>query len=130
MDRQADGKGAMIDSARSVPFPTLPQMTEVFGIVPEVPTPYLRKRPPPPGAPTPEPTPAPSATPSWIPVWLGKMFGRQQGKKQDTPQVNTFLSLKQGDRTIIVAVVDGGNVGWTRLGRGGFEDHVMVPHGW
>ena len=118
-------------SARSVPFPTLPQITEVFGLVPEVPVPYLRQRPPPPGAPKAEPTPAPATTASWVPDWIGTLFGRRtEGKKGETPQVNTFLSLKQGDRTIIVAVVDGGNVGWTRLGRGGFEDHSMVPHGW
>jgi tRNA-splicing endonuclease subunit Sen54 len=115
-----------------VPFPTLPQMTEVFDIVPEVPKPYLRRRAPPAGTPRPEPTPASSTTAtSWVPGWLKKVFGKNIMSKQDeTPQVNTFLSLKQGDRTIIVAVVDGGNVGWTRLGRGGFEEHLMVPHGW
>lgn len=41
-------------------------------------------------------------------------------------QINTYLTLKQGDRSLIVAINDGGNIGWTRLGRGGFEDHVMV----
>jgi hypothetical protein len=42
------------------------------------------------------------------------------------PQLNTYLTLKQGDRSLIVAINDGGNIGWTRLGRGGFEDQIMV----
>lgn len=116
-------------SARSVPFPTLPQMEEIFPVLPALPTPMVRPRgTAPPKAGT---TPAPAATPS-------SSFGRRfldffhlgaRGKPAAAPPlVNTFLALKQGDRSLIVAVVDGGNVGWTRLGRGGFEEHVMVPN--
>ncbi|KAI5449698.1 tRNA-splicing endonuclease subunit sen54 [Naganishia albida] len=115
--------------ARSVPFPTLPQMEEIFPVLPALPTPMVRPRgTAPPKAGT---TPAPAATPS-------PSFGRRfldffhlgaRGKPAAAPPlVNTFLALKQGDRSLIVAVVDGGNVGWTRLGRGGFEEHVMVPN--
>jgi len=124
-------------------------MDEVFGIVPDVPTPYLRRRVNPPTEKTPlnagqvaDPktatlppsganVPPNTASKSGLLSWLSRFFGRATpGPKDESPQVNTFLSLKQGDKTITLAIVDGGNVGWTRLGRGGFEEHSMVPHGW
>ena len=137
-------------SARSVPVPTLPQMDEVFGIVPDVPTPYLRRRVNPPtekiplnasqvvGSKTATATPDSGAnlsptkpSKSNLLSWFSRLFVRAPAEdKEESPQVNTFLSLKQGDKTITLAVVDGGNVGWTRLGRGGFGEHSMVPHGW
>ncbi len=43
-----------------------------------------------------------------------------------TPQLNTYATLKQGDRSLIIAINDGGNIGWSRLGRGGFSEQVMV----
>jgi tRNA-splicing endonuclease subunit Sen54 len=122
-------------------------MDEVFGIVPDVPTPYLRRRANPPTEKAPlnagqivdtktasdsganvSPT---KASKSGLLSWFPQIFGKATATpKEEAPQVNTFLSLKQGDKTITLAIVDGGNVGWTRLGRGGFEEHSMVPHGW
>lgn len=111
-------------------------MEEIFPALPELPTPVIRQRnagPASAGKPT-NPTAVvagpTSSSSNTNPItrilqWLRSLGGTS---KPAAPQVNTFLALKQGDRSLIVAVVDGGNVGWTRLGRGGFQEHVMVPN--
>lgn len=111
-------------SARSVSFPTLPQMEEIFPSLPALPTPTMRPR-------TTGPPSAADATPATPPRGILSRLRSLVSPARSVPpppQVNTFLALKQGDRSLIVAVVDGGNVGWTRLGRGGFQEHVMVPN--
>jgi tRNA-splicing endonuclease subunit Sen54 len=119
-------------------------MDEVFGIVPDLPTPYLKRRPAPASAQpvtssvdtttrkaTDTTSTGTNVATSFVSRWIDRLFGDLTPKnKEEPPQVNTFLSLKQGDKTITLAIVDGGNVGWTRLGRGGFEEHSMVPYGW
>lgn len=104
-------------------------MEEIFPVLPALPTPMVRPR----GTTAPS-KPGAVATPTAEPSLSQRIrdffhLGVAWGKPPAAPPlVNTFLALKQGDRSLIVAVVDGGNVGWTRLGRGGFEEHVMVPN--
>ncbi|KAJ9092551.1 hypothetical protein QFC21_006782 [Naganishia friedmannii] len=118
---------AVVD-ARSVPFPTLPQLEAIFPTLPAIPKPFIRSRAPMNTAITKQDAAKPASS-SFLHRILSVLRLRQpQESKAPTPQVNTFLALKQGDRSLIIAVVDGGNVGWTRLGRGGFEDHIMVPN--
>ncbi|KAJ9112250.1 hypothetical protein QFC22_006334 [Naganishia vaughanmartiniae] len=121
---------AVVD-ARSVPFPTLPQLEEIFPTLPAIPKPFIRSRAPLQRSAAPKPDASKPAARSFLQRILDVLRLKRSpspGQKTPTPQVNTFLALKQGDRSLIIAVVDGGNVGWTRLGRGGFEDHVMVPN--
>ena len=42
------------------------------------------------------------------------------------PRPNPFPSLKQGKKTIVVAVVDAGSVGFFRFGQGTFEEWPMA----
>ena len=117
-----------------MPFPTLPQMEEIFPLLPSLPTPTMRPRttgPPSAANATPAtslPPPPPPSPRGGILPWLRSLVSPAPSVPPPPPPVNTFLALKQGDRSLIVAVVDGGNVGWTRLGRGGFQEHVMVPN--
>lgn len=103
-------------SARTETIPSYEQIHDIFPTVPHVPAPFLRPRNPP-TPPSPEP---------WsvrLMLWLGKE------SKPEAPKVNMFADLKQGDRNVIVAVNDGGNIGWVKLCRGTFQDHDLVPWG-
>lgn len=42
------------------------------------------------------------------------------------PRPNPFAALKQGNRIIIIAVVDGGSISFFRFGEGCFEDWPMA----
>lgn len=104
-------------------------MEEIFPVLPALPTPMVRPRGTAPSKPGSTPAPRPREASSVGQSILDFFHLGAWGKARPAPPlVNTFLALKQGDRSLIVAVVDGGNVGWTRLGRGGFEEHVMVPN--
>ncbi len=62
---------------------------------------------------------------SWIPSFLQSEAKKTDQLNPPLPQINTFAALKQGDKTLVIAVNDGGNIGWMRFGRGTFGDEGM-----
>ncbi|KAJ9104989.1 hypothetical protein QFC20_004429 [Naganishia adeliensis] len=117
------------EGLKSLPRISGSASSKIFPVLPALPTPMVRPRGTAPSKPGSTPAPRPREESSVGQSILDFFHLGAWGKARPAPPlVNTFLALKQGDRSLIVAVVDGGNVGWTRLGRGGFEEHVMVPN--
>jgi tRNA-splicing endonuclease subunit Sen54 len=103
-------------------MPTLPQLDEVFALLPDEPKgpvqrvgPQYRK--------PPTQRSGNVEQPSWLRGQWNKLFKPSTAANTGNAGVNT---LRNGDRALIVAVNDSGNTGWVRFGRSGFEAVPMV----
>ena len=99
-------------------MPTLQELCALYDILPELGPPAPRRPPPtPPAAPPPKPKTPLQRLYTWL------------GPPTPVPAVtrpNPFPMLKQGKKSIVIAVVDAGTVGFFRLGMGVFEEWPML----
>ncbi|KAK1230057.1 tRNA-splicing endonuclease subunit sen54 [Marasmius sp. AFHP31] len=92
---------AVVD-ARTTPMPTLHELTALYDISPEWPVPMPKyRRPPPPSRPGQPPLP------------------ERRGP-------NPFAALRAGKKTVVIAVVDAGNVGFFRFAQGEWGEWPMI----
>ncbi|KAL0058373.1 tRNA-splicing endonuclease subunit sen54 [Marasmius tenuissimus] len=92
---------AVVD-ARTTPMPTLHELTALYDISPEWPVPMPKyRRPPPPPRPGQPPLP------------------ERRGP-------NPFAALRAGKKTVVIAVVDAGNVGFFRFAQGEWGEWPMI----
>ncbi|KAF7422970.1 tRNA-splicing endonuclease subunit sen54 [Pleurotus ostreatus] len=118
----------VVVDARVTQMPTLRELDDLFGELPELPPPLSRQRHPQQG---PQPArnqlppapPTPTTLWSWISSWVFK--------EPETPsplprRPNPFAALKAGKRIVVIAAVDAGNISFFRFGQGGFEDWPMM----
>ncbi|KAF7315467.1 tRNA-int-end-N2 domain-containing protein [Mycena indigotica] len=113
----------VVVNARTTPMPSLRELTELFDVSPELPPPLPRQRRP--GKATFQPGPV-APPPSWtkrLQDWL-----RNKPPKYVPPprKPHPFMVMKSGKKTVIVAVVDAGNIGFFRFGQGAFEEMPLV----
>ncbi|KAM5535011.1 hypothetical protein V8D89_011384 [Ganoderma adspersum] len=125
----------VIINARTTPMPSISELTNLFGQLPELPPPVPRKRlsfaqqklAAPTAARTPQKQPSTpvalvaSRTPFWL--WFGPQK-TQAATAQPRPS-NPFPSLKTGKKMVVVAVVDAGTISFFRFGQGVFTEWPM-----
>ncbi|KAF4581565.1 tRNA-splicing endonuclease subunit sen54 [Pleurotus pulmonarius] len=118
----------VVVDARVTQMPTLQELDDLFGELPELPPPLPRQRQP---QHAPQPTnnhnlpnpPMPTTLWSWISSWVFK----EPGKSGPPPRrPNPFAALKAGKRIVVIAAVDAGSISFFRFGQGGFEDWPMM----
>jgi tRNA-splicing endonuclease subunit Sen54 len=124
-------------------MPTLQELTDLFDVLPELPTPLPRQRRPIPGITNPAiPSPAineDAATtqtlnaanqlpPSLFHRLLPWVFPRPAVPQPLIPvrRPNPFMALKAGKKMIVIAVVDSGSVGFFRFSQGAFTEWPMM----
>ncbi|OSC97513.1 hypothetical protein PYCCODRAFT_1419435 [Trametes coccinea BRFM310] len=128
----------VVVNARTSPMPTISELTELFGELPELPPPAPRKRvsfaqqklnaasaaatpAPAPQSPPPETSLARRAIAwLWLPWWTAK--------KSEPPArpPNPFPSLKMGNKIVVIAAVDAGTISFFRFGQGVFTEWPMA----
>jgi tRNA-splicing endonuclease subunit Sen54 len=124
-------------SARTTPMPTLAELTHMYEDLPVNPPPLPRKRNLPSGkavsAPKPSPPPPTKKTDARLhPFFLAGLlsylpFYNAPAPPRPAPvKINPFMALRQGNKTIIIAVVDAGIVSFFRFGQGAFEEWPMA----
>ncbi|KIK08092.1 hypothetical protein K443DRAFT_672975 [Laccaria amethystina LaAM-08-1] len=133
----------VVINARTTPMPTLQELTDLFDVLPELPTPLPRQRRPIPGIANPAiPSPAineNAATtqtlnaanqlpPSLFHRLLPWLFPRPAVPQPLIPvrRPNPFMALKAGKKMIVIAVVDSGSVGFFRFSQGAFTEWPMM----
>jgi tRNA-splicing endonuclease subunit Sen54 len=67
---------------------------------------------------------------SWKQKWLSWLFPQEQSPPPPPPpaparKVNPFVALKAGKKTVVIAVVDAGNIGFYRFSEGAFDEWPM-----
>ena len=134
-------------------MPTLQELTDLFDVLPELPTPLPRQRRPIPGTTNPAiPSPAvnenaaptqtlnenaaPTQTlnnasqppPSLFRRLLPWAFPRPAVAEPLIPvrRPNPFMALKAGKKMIVIAVVDSGSIGFFRFSQGAFTEWPMM----
>nr|GAT42654.1 predicted protein [Mycena chlorophos] len=109
----------VVVDARTTPMPSLRELTDLFDVSPELPPPMPRQRRP--GKATLQ-----STTPPPPPPWTKRLLDwlRNKPPKYVPPprRPHPFMVMKAGKKTVVVAVVDAGNIGFFRFGQGAFED--------
>ncbi|KAI0035174.1 tRNA-splicing endonuclease subunit sen54 N-term-domain-containing protein [Vararia minispora EC-137] len=121
-------------SARTSPIPTLVEFDRLFADQPVLPPPLPRQRKPPPKPEAMRAAQAQVTTPAIRPVttsaWMRFLspFLSRRAEVPTVPQrrVNPFMALRQGNRTIVIAAVDGGVASFFRFGQGAFEEWPMA----
>ncbi|OBZ69005.1 putative tRNA-splicing endonuclease subunit sen54 [Grifola frondosa] len=120
----------VVVNARTTPMPSLMELTDLFGVLPELPPPAPRKRlsyaqqKAGAAAKSPHPSPAPIEQPL-----LRKFFWWMlpAAKLTAPPRyLNPFPSLKTGNKMVVVAAVDAGMISFFRFGQGVFTEWPMV----
>jgi tRNA-splicing endonuclease subunit Sen54 len=122
-----------MDSTRTTRLPSLHELTNLFGQLPDViPQASRRKR---------EnriqekkndssPSSMPPAT-LWF-GWLQRFIGKWLFPMKwilgvvASPRQNPFALLKTGKKIIVIAAVDSGNISFFRFGQGGFDEWPML----
>ncbi|TBU29977.1 tRNA-splicing endonuclease subunit sen54 N-term-domain-containing protein [Dichomitus squalens] len=128
----------VVVNARTTPMPTISELTDLFGELPELPPPVPRKRVSfaqqklAASAPTQTPAPQTSLTPAssqaslasrvWVWVWP---WSQADDKAKAPRPTNPFPSLKTGKKMVVVAVVDAGTISFFRFGQGVFTEWPM-----
>ncbi|KAJ2934476.1 hypothetical protein H1R20_g2641, partial [Candolleomyces eurysporus] len=134
-------------------MPTLQELSDLFGVLPELPPPLPRQKRPannaqeqskpnePAKAASPAPTteqsqpnePEKAASPALSPTTTEQSFLRRlfpwafltlQATKER--KVNPFMALKAGKKMIIIAAVDSGNISFFRFSEGAFCEWPMA----
>ncbi|KAI1790188.1 tRNA-splicing endonuclease subunit sen54 N-term-domain-containing protein [Ganoderma leucocontextum] len=128
----------VIVNARMTPMPSISELTNLFGQLPELPPPVPRKRlsfaqqklaactaaqtpTKQPSTPAPGQTSAIRRTISWL--WSSPQK-TQAANAQPRPS-NPFPLLKTGKKMVVVAVVDAGTISFFRFGQGVFTEWPM-----
>lgn len=118
-------------------MPTIAELTDLFGDLPELPPPVPRKRvsfaqqklaaasqPPPLRSPT---HPEPESSPVRRAIaWLWSPFGAEKKAGRPPRPTNPFPSLKTGSKMVVIAAVDAGTISFFRFGPGVFTEWPMV----
>lgn len=116
-------------SARTTPMPSLQELASLFDVLPEIPPPLPRQRRPVPDSGA-SGKPPPTPTPKIELPWHRKLFSwawPAAATAQPPPRKpHPFMALKAGKKTIVVAVVDSGSVGFFRFGEGAFAEWPMA----
>ncbi|KAI0712338.1 tRNA-splicing endonuclease subunit sen54 N-term-domain-containing protein [Earliella scabrosa] len=127
----------VVVNARTTPMPTISELTDLFGELPELPPPVPRKRmsfaqqkeaaaaaskQPPNAASSPAPVHASSFSMSFPWIWPSP---RPDEQKLTRP-TNPFPSLKTGKKMVVVAAVDAGTISFFRFGQGVFTEWPMA----
>jgi tRNA-splicing endonuclease subunit Sen54 len=113
-------------------MPTLVELTHMYEGLPAIPPPVPRKRNLPsekPGAvPTPYSSPKGRDTTCFLTRLLSHFpFRSVPLPSEPTPvKTNPFMALRQGNKAVVIAVVDAGTVSFFRFGQGAFEEWPMV----
>ncbi|PCH39798.1 hypothetical protein WOLCODRAFT_66993 [Wolfiporia cocos MD-104 SS10] len=126
----------VVVNARTTPMPSLTELTNLFGTLPELSPPIPRKRQSfaqqkaaaantPPQAPPPPVPPPPVASEPLLQRLLPWFFPPPPtGHPARNP--NPFLSLKTGKKMIVIAAVDAGTISFFRFGQGVFTEWSMA----
>lgn len=102
--------------------------------LPVIPPPLPRKRNPPSEKAVPVPGPSPSkghytaSRPSFV-ARLLSYFSLNSSPPMPGPapaKINPFAALRQGNKSVIIAVVDAGAVSFFKFGQGAFEEWPMA----
>ncbi|KAH9891790.1 tRNA-splicing endonuclease subunit sen54 N-term-domain-containing protein [Cubamyces lactineus] len=131
----------VVVNARTSPMPTISELTDLFGQLPELPPPAPRKRVSfaqqklaASSAASSTPSQAKASAPAeqslstramawlWPPSWFGTT---QKGGVQTRPP-NPFPSLKMGNKVVVIAAVDAGTISFFRFGQGVFTEWPMA----
>jgi tRNA-splicing endonuclease subunit Sen54 len=118
-------------------MPTLAELTHLYEDLPVTPPPLPRKRDRPSGktisAPPPKHHPTDKNNARHRPPLLARLlsyfpfYSAPVAPPESAPmRINPFTALRQGNKTIIIAVVDAGIVSFFRFGQGAFEEWPMV----
>jgi len=110
-------------SGRTVPMPTIHQLSEVFETLPDEPTGPIKRVGPQYAH---RNRPRPTNTQEEQVTWYERIFPFLASKEEAKPYVNPMGALRNGDRALIVAVNDSGNTGWVRFGRTGFAEAAVM----
>ncbi|KAL6303916.1 tRNA-splicing endonuclease subunit sen54 N-term-domain-containing protein [Sparassis latifolia] len=121
----------VVVNARTTPMPSLPELTALFDVLPELPPPVPRKRIS--YAQQKQERAAPALTSSAPPFTKSPLWHRIFSwglKPPSTPTApprnpNPFLALKTGKKMVVVAAVDAGTISFFRFGQGAFNEWPM-----
>ncbi|THH30528.1 hypothetical protein EUX98_g3655 [Antrodiella citrinella] len=131
----------VVVNARTTPMPTLSELTDLFDILPELPTPVPRRRIPyaeqkntaAPHVPTQPTATDPTTTPSNpSPSLVHRLFWWALPTPPPVTSAvpirrpNPFAILKQGKKMVVVAAVDAGAISFFSFRQGGFEEFPMA----
>ncbi|RXW15794.1 hypothetical protein EST38_g10062 [Candolleomyces aberdarensis] len=126
----------VVVNARTTPMPTLQELSDLFGVLPELPPPLPRQKRPANNAQeqSKPDEPAKAASPAPSPTTAEQSFLRRlfpwafptplQATKEQ--KVNPFMALKAGKKMIIIAAVDSGNISFFRFSEGAFCEWPMA----
>ena len=115
-------------------MPTLAELTHMYEGLPVIPPPVPRKRNPPSEKPVLVPKSPPFkgndtiSRPSILVRFLSyfSLYSSPPVPGQTPVKINPFMALRQGNKSVVIAVVDAGTVGFFRLGQGAFEEWPMA----
>jgi tRNA-splicing endonuclease subunit Sen54 len=112
--------------------PSLSELDDLFGILPELPPPVPRQRTLLSKKPAPPTLPASPGFPAVQQSFLRRFFPWTWSPWSTPPQPkaaprrpNPFAVLKAGKKMVVVAAVDAGMISFFRFGQGAFEDFPM-----
>ncbi|KZT09154.1 uncharacterized protein LAESUDRAFT_722880 [Laetiporus sulphureus 93-53] len=122
----------VVVNARTTPMPSLTELTDLFGVLPELPPPLPRKRmsfaqqkiaaASATASSTSPPTPVlESSLIQRISSWFSSSQAASPPRKP-----NPFLALKTGSKLVVIAVVDAGTISFFRFGQGVFAHWPML----
>jgi tRNA-splicing endonuclease subunit Sen54 len=117
-------------------MPTLQELSDLFGVLPELPLPLPRQKRPAnnaqeqskPNEQAKAVPPAPSST-TTEQSFLRRLFPWAFPTTLQTtkgPKVNPFMALKSGKKMIIIAAVDSGNISFFKFSEGAFSEWPMA----
>lgn len=108
-------------------MPTIVELDDLFGILPELPPAAPRRR----GIAASKPPPPPKSTPALTEqrTLLQRVFpwafSLPKSSAVAPRKPNPFAVLKAGKKMVVVAAVDAGVISFFRFGQGAFEDFPM-----
>ncbi|KAI0826935.1 tRNA-splicing endonuclease subunit sen54 N-term-domain-containing protein [Trametes gibbosa] len=125
----------VVVNARTTSMPTISELTQLFGELPELPPPAPRKRVsfaqqklaaastklPPKALPAPD-----SSLSTIVRAWLSLPSWVSPKSRNATRPPNPFPSLKMGNKTVVIAAVDAGTISFFRFGQGVFTEWPMA----
>jgi tRNA-splicing endonuclease subunit Sen54 len=115
-------------------MPTLAELTHMYEGLPVIPPPLPRKRNPPSEKAVPVLRPYPpkghdaTSRPSFVARLLSylSLYSSPPTPRPAPAKINPFAALRQGNKSVIIAVVDAGTVSFFKFGRGAFEEWPMA----
>lgn len=114
-------------------MPTLAELTHTYEGLPVIPPPLPRKRHPPSEKAVPVPKPSPKGhdttpRPSFVARLLSyfSLYSSLPTLGPAPVKINPFTALRQGNKSVIIAVVDAGTVSFFKFGQGAFEEWPMA----